>query len=79
MKVTTKELRMQPGKIIDYVVKGREVIITYRGKSLAKIVPFKKEVLSPQENETIFGMWKAHSLEKTVEEQVRELRKGRSF
>ena len=35
MKITTKELRIQPGKIIDHVAKGHEVIITYHGKALA--------------------------------------------
>ena len=79
MKVTTKELRTQPGKIIDHVAKGQEIIITYRGKALAKIVPLKKEEQIPQQNETIFGMWKEHALETTVEEQIKELRKGRTF
>jgi len=79
MKVTTKELRIQPGKIIDHVAKGQEITITYRGKALAKIVPLKKEDQTSQQNETIFGMWKEHPLETTVEEHVRELRKGRTF
>jgi prevent-host-death family protein len=79
MKVTTKELRIQPGKIIDHVAKGQEITITYRGKALAKIVPLKKEDQTSQQNATIFGMWKDHSLDKTVEEHVRELRKGRTF
>lgn len=79
MKVTTKELRTQPGKIIDHVAKGQEVVVTYRGKALAKIVPLKGEEQSPQQDETVFGMWKDHALETTVEEQVRELRRGRTF
>jgi prevent-host-death family protein len=79
MKVTTKELRIQPGKIIDHVAKGQEITITYRGKALAKIVPLKKEDQTSQQNATSFGMWKEHSLEAPVEEHVRELRKGRTF
>jgi len=79
MKITTKELRIQPGKIIGQVVNGQEVIVTFRGKSLAKIVPIqKKESSAKQENE-VFGMWSNRKEEKTVEEAVRELRKGRSF
>ncbi len=79
MKVTTKELRIQPGRIIDHVVKGQEVIITYRGKALAKIVPLHKDSSLPQNQDTIFGLWKDHPSDMSVEEQVRDLRKGRVF
>jgi len=80
MKITTKELRIQPGKIIEHVAKGQEVIITYRGKALAKIVPFKNEkTVDDRNEETIFGLWKDHPTDKSVEEQVRDLRKGRVF
>jgi len=79
MKVTTKELRIQPGRIIDHVVKGQEVTITYRGKALAKIVPLHKDSSLPQNKDTIFGLWKDHPSDKSVEEQVRDLRKGRVF
>ncbi len=77
MEVTTKELRIQPGKIIDQVSIGQEITITYRGKPLAKIVPFQTS--TNDEEATIFGMWKDHNNSQTVEEQVRNLRKGRQF
>lgn len=76
MKVTTKELRIQPGKIIDQVSLGREVTVTYRGKPLARIVPFHSAA-AESEDASIFGMWKDRKTESTVEEQVRKLRKGR--
>ena len=80
MKITTKELRIQPGKIIDQVVNGQEVTVTFRGKALAKIVPIhKKDSASIQEDNGFFGMWNKWKEEKTVEEAVRDLRKGRSF
>jgi prevent-host-death family protein len=80
MKITTKELRIQPGKILDHVVNGQEVTVTFRGKALAKIVPIhKKDNISMQEDNGFFGMWNKHKEETTVEETVRELRKGRSF
>ena len=79
MKVTTKELRIQPGKIIDHVVGGQEVIITFRGKELAKIVPLEKKRKGIENEESIFGMWKDRKEGKSVEETVRELRKGRTF
>ena len=78
MEVTTKELRIQPGKIIDQVSIGQEITVTYRGKPLAKIVPFPSSY-SDDKDSTLFGLWKNRSKEKSVEEQVREIRKGRQF
>ncbi len=79
MKVTTKELRIQPGKIINLVSKGQEVTITYRGKEIAKLVPIQKEEEFSPQDETIFGMWKDHPFEQSVEEYIRKQRKGRQF
>jgi prevent-host-death family protein len=78
MEVTTKELRIQPGKIIDQVSVGQEITVTYRGKPLAKIIPFKSSI-SNSEDTTIFGMWKNHNENESVEDYVRTLRKGRKF
>ncbi len=78
MEVTTKELRIQPGRIIDQVSTGQEVTITFRGKPLAKIVPYATVI---EKNNTIsmFGLWKNHEDDISVEEKVRDLRKGRVF
>jgi len=78
MEVTTKELRIRPGKIIEQVTVGQEITITYRGKPLAKIVPFKSINMNDDAT-TIFGMWNNYNAFQTVEEQVRNLRKGRQF
>ena len=78
MEVTTKELRIQPGKIIDQVSVGQEITVTYRGKPLAKIIPFGSS-LNDNKDSSIFGMWKTHDQFQTVEDQVREIRKGRQF
>ncbi|TAH49527.1 MAG: type II toxin-antitoxin system prevent-host-death family antitoxin [Treponema sp.] len=80
MEVSTKELRIQPGKIIDQVVNGQEITVTYRGKALAKIIPLKNRIQSLENDETsIFGLWKDHNQLDTVEEYVRDIRKGRQF
>ncbi len=80
MKVSTKELRIQPGKIIDQVVSGHEVTVTYRGKALAKIVPFKENLESSTDDEsTIFGLWKDHEQIENIDKYVRDIRKGRQF
>ena len=78
MKVNTKELRIQPGKIIKQVMSGQEITITYRGKPLARIVPFHPSNSEPVDL-GIFGLWKDQANEASVEDQVRNLRKGRQF
>jgi len=78
MEVTTKELRIRPGKIIEQVTVGQEITITYRGKPLAKIIPFKSIIINDDDT-TIFGMWNNYNAIQTVEEQIRNLRKGRQF
>lgn len=80
MEVTTKELRIQPGKIIDQVVNGEEITVTFRGKALARIVPFKTRNTSIEKDEiSIFGLWKDHDQSESVDDYVREIRKGRQF
>lgn len=80
MEVTTKELRIQPGKIIGRVVDGQEVTVTFRGKALAKIVPIKKAAKKMSKDEpALFGLWKDRADIENVDEYVREMRKGRQF
>ncbi len=79
MKITTKELRIQPGKILDQVVHGEEVTVTFRGKALARIVPVVPLQPEADTDSGIFGMWKSEPGERSVDDLVREVRKGRSF
>jgi len=80
MEVSTKELRIQPGRIIDQVVNGEEVTVTFRGKALARIVPIdRRQREQTTEDEGIFGMWKDKNQEESVEDLVRTMRKGRTF
>jgi len=61
MEITTKQLRIQPGRIIAQVSKGQEITITYRGKPRAKIVPVvdKKSIESEDnQGDELFGIWK---------------------
>ncbi len=76
MKATAKDLRFHSRELIETVNRGEEVVITYRGKPCAKLVPFedKKRKIS-QHN--LFGMWKNHDQSQNVDEYVRNLRKGR--
>lgn len=76
MEVTTKELRIHPGKILDHVLNGNDVTVTYRGKRLARIVPIDRGEAKGVD-EGVFGMWADHENALSVEQAVRGLRRGR--
>ena len=76
MKATAKDLRFHTKDLLETASRGEEVVITYRGKPCAKLVP-----LEAQEKHTassdLFGIWKDHDLAENVDQYVRNLRKGR--
>lgn len=78
MEVTTKELRIHPGKILDQVLNGDDVTVTFRGKRLARIVPFEQEE-TDESADGIFGMWADHQDGSSVDETVRQIRRSRTF
>jgi prevent-host-death family protein len=41
MKATAKDLRFHSKELIETVKRGEEVVITFRGKPCAKLVPFE--------------------------------------
>lgn len=77
MYSTAKELRFHTKELLDSVSRGEEVIITYRGKPYAKLIPFKKSKQNVENTNDIFGMWKNRKDIKNVNKYVRELRRGR--
>ena len=76
MKATAKDLRFHSKELIETVNRGEEVIITFRGKPCAKLVPFEEKKGKTIKNE-LFGMWEDHNPTENVDEYVRNLRKGR--
>jgi prevent-host-death family protein len=76
MKATAKDLRFHSSKLLDTVTRGEEVVITFRGKPCAKLVPFSEEKEGGTENE-LFGIWKDNDRVQNVDDYVRDLRKGR--
>jgi len=76
MKATAKDLRFHSKELIDSVGRGEEVVITFRGKPCAKLVPFL-ELKNKTEENKLFGMWKDNDSIGNVNEHVRNLRKGR--
>jgi prevent-host-death family protein len=81
MEITTKQLRIQPGRIISQVNNGQEITITYRGKACAKIVPLfpRKKIDLEESDDELFGIWKDRIEMENVEQYVRNMRKGRKL
>ena len=76
MKATAKDLRFHSKELIDSVNRGEEVVITFRGKPCAKLVPYQEIKKQTGKNE-LFGIWKDNDMVQNVDEYVRNLRKGR--
>lgn len=77
MIATAKQLRFQVGDLLDLVDHHEEVIITYRGKQRAKLVPITEG--DKVEENPILGMWDDREVLDKVENIARSLRKGRTF
>lgn len=76
MEATAKDLRFHSKKLIDTVSRGEEVVITYRGKPCAKLVPYQEEKTTNEKHE-LFGIWRENKATENVDDYVRHLRKGR--
>lgn len=78
MHATSKDLRFHSKELLESVDRGEEVIITYRGKPRAKLIPFQngKTGFDEEENQ-LFGIWEDNDSIQNVDEYVREIRKGR--
>lgn len=76
MKATAKDLRFNSKELIDTVNRGEEVVITFRGKPCARLIPYREEKEEATKNE-LFGIWKDNDMVQDVDEYIRGLRKGR--
>ena len=80
MEVSAKQLRVQSGRIISQVNKGLEVVITYRGKPSAKIIPISVKLTDIEDkDDKLFGIWKDRKDLDNVDHYVRNIRKGRKL
>ena len=79
MKATAKDLRFHTGELLDTVNRGEEVIITYRGRPCARLVPIEQgsKIIKEKKENELFGIWKDNSDVKDVQRYMRKLRKGR--
>jgi prevent-host-death family protein len=77
MKATAKDLRFHSRRILEAVERGEEVIITYRGKPRARILPIDTNPESGNEKNNLFGIWKDNDKSIDVDNYIRNLRQGR--
>jgi antitoxin (DNA-binding transcriptional repressor) of toxin-antitoxin stability system len=61
--------------LIECVARGEEVILTYRGRDKAKIVPL--EEAEPGAADELFGLWEDRTDLGDVEGHIDTLREGR--
>jgi len=67
MKATAKDLRFHSKELLDAVNRGEEVVITFRGKPCAKLIPYEEENGQNTANE-LFGIWKESPTVRNVDE-----------
>jgi prevent-host-death family protein len=79
MKATAKELRFHSKELLDAVGRGDSVVITFRGKPCAKLVPYEDNNLAEhlQSEDSLFGIWRDREDIGSVDDYVRDLRKSR--
>jgi len=75
MNATAKDLRFHVKDLLDTVGRGEEVVITFRGKPCAKLVPIGEE---PKDaDRELFGIWRDNDAVRDVDAYLRSLRKRR--
>lgn len=79
MKATAKELRIHSKDLLDAVSRGDSVVITFRGKPCAKLVPYENSNLVEhlRSEDSLFGIWRDREDIASVDDYVRDLRKNR--
>lgn len=76
MKASAKDLRFHSKELLDTVYRGEEVVITFRGKPCAKLIPYENTMKDIKERK-LFGIWKNNKMFKDVDGYVRKIRRGR--
>lgn len=78
MKATAGDLRSRTREILAAVMRGEEVVITFRGRPSARMVPIGARREEGRETgRDLFGMWSDNEATANVKEHVAGLRRGR--
>ena len=80
MKATVKDLRIHSKELLDAVSKGEDVVITFRGKPCARLVPYEQTDKPADRNNQndLFGIWADRTDIESIDEYLRNLRNGSS-
>jgi prevent-host-death family protein len=76
VEISVKDLRTRTKWLLAAVERGEEVVITFRGKARAKVVPIDSPSPRVAEDQ-LFGIWKDHPETQDVEGYVGRMRKAR--
>ena len=78
MKATARDLRYKTKEIMAAIERGEEVLLTYRGKEKARILPTSKNRTGPGDvNDDLFGIWESNERVEDIDEYLDQLRGGR--
>ena len=79
MKASAKDLRYKTKEIIAALERGEEILLTYRGKAKARIVPVSKKTPKSygREESPLFGIWRGNEKVDNVDAYLDKLRGGR--
>ncbi len=77
MRATAKDLRFCSKELLATVSRGEEVVITYRGKPVAKLVPLESSEKPSSSDLDLYGIWANHQPSKNVRTYNRQMRKPR--
>jgi len=77
--ISIRELRASTKGIINAVLRGDKIVLTYRGEPCAQILPLDdaKRTSKDDPEDILFGIWDDQVDDVDVDAYVRKLRKGR--
>lgn len=78
MKATAKDLRFHTKEVLDSIGRGEEVIITYRGKPYARLIPFNQSEIVDDFPNPLRGIWEDRDDIIDIDAYIDDLRQGRS-
>lgn len=74
-EATVKELRRATGRIVRAVERGERILVTHRGRPVARMVPLDRSKTSVEPG--LFGIWRDRPATESVEAYIDRIRKGR--
>jgi antitoxin (DNA-binding transcriptional repressor) of toxin-antitoxin stability system len=75
MQTTLKELRRETGAVVRAVGRGEIVIVTCRGRPVAKMSAVQQEASTGDDE--LFGIWRDNGAVASVQDYMTKVRKGR--